>query len=101
MFCRLSHTLSRTAHADQHNLCIQGLSTSMLWERSLHAQYISLPPIVGAFLMLFTLWANHQGNNPGTKQGFPWELVTVFLVIFFGIILLRVVNASAGVDAFG
>jgi hypothetical protein len=50
---------------------------------------------------MLSLCANHQGNNPGTKEGFPWELVTVFLVIFFGIILLRVVNASAGVDAFG
>lgn len=50
---------------------------------------------------MLSLCANHQGNNPGTKEGFPWELVTVFLVIFFGIILLQVVNASAGVDAFG
>jgi hypothetical protein len=43
---------------------------------------------------------DQQGNNPGTKAGFPWELVTVFAVIFFGIILLRLVNSSAGMDSF-
>lgn len=36
-----------------------------------------------------------QITHPASKLGFPWELLTVFIVIFFGIFLLRSIGFSS------